>query len=446
MPVYGTGMDGNKMSNLPEAFVKRMQSQLGNELPAFLHAMDETPIRGIRINPLKSTSATACFTCSDPVLWEKNSWYLPEGSEAGSSAIHIAGAFYIQEPAAMIPAVVLDAKPGEIILDLCAAPGGKSTQIGCAMKGEGLLIANEPVTKRAKTLSGNIERMGIPNAIVTCAWPEQLAERWPEAFDGVLVDAPCSGEGMFRRDPKTRDEWTHEKAAGCAERQRIILASAAKLVCPGGRLVYSTCTYNPDENEENVNWFIKTQPEFSIESFSLPGIDAHEGLFNCYPHRIKGEGQFIALFRRKGERKAVIPSVCSLPVATKEIRKAFMSAFPMLPEPTHLFGNTLIHMPEFPDIQGIRILRVGLHLGEIRGKNIFPDYAAALCMRQPEIISLDLGMAEIGKYLAGEEIPGNTEGWTLIRYQGLSVGWGKGSGGKIKNHFPKGLRGNWYLP
>ena len=209
-------------------------------------------------------------------------YYLDPDSKAGSTVLHEAGAFYIQEPSAMLPAAVLDAQPGEKIIDLCAAPGGKSTQIGCAMRGTGLLVCNEPVFRRAQILSRNIERIGLPNALVTCALPAQLAEQWREGFDAVLVDAPCSGEGMFRRDPMTRAEWSPERTVGCAQRQREILASAAELVRPGGRLIYSTCTYNPEENEQNAAWFISAYPEFHTEAFAVPGINAPDGMFTCY--------------------------------------------------------------------------------------------------------------------------------------------------------------------
>lgn len=434
------------MNAIPDQFIQRMRSQLGEELPAFLNALDDPPLRGIRINPLKESTGCARYKETEAVPWAEQAWYLPEDSEAGATVLHTAGAFYIQEPAAMIPVAVLKPKPDERILDMCAAPGGKSTQIGCVMQGKGLLVANEPVSKRARILSGNIERIGLPNTIVTNAWPEQLAEKWREGFDAVLVDAPCSGEGMFRRDPETRTEWTAEKADGCAARQREILRAASELVRPGGRLVYSTCTYNPKENEDNAAWFCETFPDCEPETFSLPGINAPKGVFTCYPHRIKGEGQFIALFRKKGNSLSFLSEDRSLPLPNKDMIKVFRSIFPMLPEPTHLLANTMIHLPFMPDIQGIHILRAGLHLGEIRGKTAVPDHAAAMCFHMPEIKSLDLEPEQVSKYLSGETIPGDTEGWTLLRYQQLAVGWGKGNGGIIKNHYPKGLRGAHFLP
>ena len=431
---------------LPEAFVRRMRDQLGNELSAFLHALDEAPVRGIRLNPLKKTEAGEILTATERIPWEENGYYLDTESNAGSMILHEAGAWYIQEPGAMMPAAVLAAKPGEKVLDLCAAPGGKSTQAGCAMRGEGLLVCNEPVPKRAAILSRNIERMGLPNTVVTCARPDQLAEKWPEAFDAVLTDAPCSGEGMFRRDPETQNEWTAEKAEGCAERQREILREAAKMVRPGGRLVYSTCTYNPQENEENAAWFIRTFPEFHMEAFELPGISAPDGMYTCYPHRVKGEGQFAALFRKDGNRNANIPGDSSLALPAKNDKEVFRKQFPVFPEATHMLGSTLVSISDMPDVKGIRILRAGLHLGEVRGKIAVPDHAAAVCFRVPDLTGRELTAQEAVKYMNGETISSEENGWILLTYKGLVLGWGKGSTGMIKNHYPKGLRGPYYIP
>ena len=425
---------------LHEAFVNRMREQLGDGLTAFLHALDEPPLRGIRLNPMKQTAGANVYTRQEAIPWQRDAWYLPGDSEAGSSILHELGAWYIQEPGAMMPAAVLNAQPGETILDLCAAPGGKSTQIGLAMGGKGLLVCNEPVPKRAQVLSRNVERMGLPNTIVTCAVPEQLARKWPEGFDAVMVDAPCSGEGMFRRDPATRNEWTPEKAKGCAVRQREILREAAALVRPGGRLVYSTCTYNPEENEQNAAWFTEAFPEFSPEAFFLPGINAPEGKFTCYPHLMKAEGQFAALFRKNGRGSAYLPEDSTLKNPSKADIAAFEKTFPYLPEPTHQFGSILVRMPFLPDLQGIRTLRIGLHLGEIRGKNAIPDHAAALCFCPPDAPVTELTGEQVLKYAAGETFPGDAAGWTLLQYNGLAAGWGKGSEGIIKNHYPKGLR------
>ena len=440
-------MDGRRMNNrLPEAFTDRMREQLGDELTAFLHTMEEAPCRGIRIHPYKKTSAADIYTDEAKIPWVRDAYYLPAESSAGATAIHEAGGFYIQDPGAMLPAAVLNALPGENVLDLCAAPGGKSTQIGCDMQGEGLLVCNEPVPKRAQILSRNIERMGIPNSIVTCAWPEQLAEKWHGCFDAVLADAPCSGEGMFRKEPETRNEWSSEKAAGCASRQREILSAAALLVRPGGRLIYSTCTYNPEENERNAAWFLEQFRDFEPEAFKLPGIEAPDGMFTCYPHRLRCEGQFVAKFRKRGQGEEKTWCGSALPVPPDDEAGVFRRAFPALPAPTHRYGNTLVRIARCPDLRTIRTFRVGLHLGEVRGKIAVPDHAAAMAFPAPEMKWTNLTPDEAVQYLAGEAIPGESEGWTLMRYQGLVLGWGKGSEGMIRNHYPKGLRRTHLLP
>jgi len=427
------------MTALPKDFTERIGRQLGDELPAFLRAMEEAAVRGIRMNPRKPFEGSEAYTAGERIPWEENGYLIPPDSDAGATIFHEAGAFYLQEPAAMLPARILDAKPGEWILDLCAAPGGKSTQIGASLRGEGLLIANEPIPKRAQILSRNLERMGVGNSIVTSGYPEALSGRWEGTFDGVLADAPCSGEGMFRRDPETRKEWSPDMAAGCAKRQREILQEAGRMVRPGGRLVYSTCTYNPAENEENVRWFLKTHPDFEAEDFRLNGAESTEGMLTCWPHRMRGEGQFAARLRRKGNgerpgRRGVFPA------PGKAERQALREILPEGPEANGVFAGRLALIPECPEMSGIRILRAGLQLAEIRGRNAFPDHAAAMSAFPMNAAVTEIGDEDAARYMAGEEIPGETKGWTMIRYRGLILGWGKGSGGVIKNHYPKGLR------
>ena len=426
------------MNGLPGAFLSRVQQQLGDEFPAFLRTMEEEPVRGIRYNMLKPVGAAVYPHPSDRIPWEENGWYLPADQMPGTTVWHEAGAFYLQDPAAMIPVNILNPKPGESVLDLCAAPGGKSTQIGAAMQGNGLLVCNEPVPKRARILSRNLERIGIRNAAAVCAMPGLLAEKWPEGFDAVLADVPCSGEGMFRRDPATRSEWSQQQAAGCAERQREIMREAARMVRPGGRMVYSTCTFNPEENEENISWFLSEHPDWKTEAFQLPGIDGKSGMFTCWPHRTRGEGQFAALLRRAGEGKAGISPDISFPRAGRTERDMVRNILPAMPEPTHIFGNTFVWMPNCPDLKGIRVFRLGLHLAEIQGKHPVPDQAAAFYAAE-QTQRTDLSPAEALRYLAGEPVRGNETGWTVVCCMGMALGWGKGSDGMIKNHYPKGL-------
>ena len=428
------------MIPLPKDFTDRMRKQLGEEYPDFLRALEGNPIRGIRLNPMKTFPEKEVYQSAERIPWEKNGYLLAAESPAGSTVFHEAGGFYLQEPAAMLPGALLDAKPGERILDLCAAPGGKSTQIGAGMKGTGLLVSNDPVLKRAQILSRNIERIGIPNALVTCARPEQLASRWKNVFDKILVDAPCSGEGMFRRSPESRLEWSTEQAAGCVKRQWEILNEAAKMVRPGGRIVYSTCTYNPEENEKLVLRFLDMHNEFEPDCFPIPGEANERFYYTCYPHQVCGEGQFAARIRKKDDEfdRAALQGAGMKP--DREMIRAAGELLPEGPEANYLIRNTLTHVPEIPEIRGICVIRAGLHLAEIKGRNLIPDHAAAMSFLSCGGPVIDLDATDTVRYISGEEIAHEIKGWTRIRYHGLILGWGKGSDGRIRNHYPKGLR------
>ena len=431
------------MNTLPRQFVENMAGRLGDELPAFLRSYEEPYLRGIRLNPLKPVENSALPEgIGESIPWEPYGRYLAMDSDAGATPLHEAGAFYLQEPSAMLPAAVLNPRPGERVLDLCAAPGGKSTQLGLRMAGQGLLVCNEPVPKRAQVLARNVERMGLPNALVVSAMPRQLADRWPEGFDAIQVDAPCSGEGMFRRHPETRAEWTAESPAGCAKRQAEILDCAADMVRPGGRIVYSTCTMNPVENEDTVAAFCRRHPDFAPEAFALPGADAPEGMLTCYPHRMKGEGHFVALLRRAGEGTASAAADTSLPRPDKQQLKVLRDFAPDAPQPTALLGDTLVCLPACPDLKGLRVLRVGLHLGQMKGKVFQPDHALAVSICPPALPRLPLTEAQARRYQAGEvlEAPEGLRGFVLPTLAGLPLGWGKASDGVMKNHYPKGLR------
>lgn len=427
------------MTELPSQFLKRMENQLGKEMRDFLHEMERPPVRGIRMNFLKPFDGMDYYTSGEKIPWTSDGYYLPGQSKAGATVFHEAGAFYLQEPAAMLPGEVMDVQPGERILDLCAAPGGKSTQMGLKLKGEGWIVSNEPVYKRAQILSRNMERMGIPNSIVTCSYPSDLPPSWNELFNGVLADVPCSGEGMFRRDPMTRAEWSAEKTEGCVKRQREILNNAARFVMPGGRLIYSTCTYHPDENEGMVEWFLKTHPEFSTESFSLPGASGKTGMLLCLPHRMKGEGQFVAKLRKKGDPFRTDVGNPFERIQPKDA-ELLMHSIPGIQTPDRKIGNAFVRLPECPEVRGIQVLRAGLKIAEASGRKITPDHAAALSFNIPSVQSLEMNPDEVRKYLAGQEICRDGTGWLLMRYRGLAIGWGKGSDGRIRNHYPKGLR------
>lgn len=423
----------------PTAFLERMKEQLGTEWPLFEAACGDRPQRGIRFQPEKAPELAERLSAGlDPIPWVEHARYLPADSDLGKTAAHEAGLFYLQEPSAMIPAAVLDVKPGENVLDLCAAPGGKSTQIGAAMKGKGLLVCNEIVSQRAQILSRNVERMGITNATVTNESPERLAAYWPEGFDAVLADAPCSGEGMFRRDPETAAEWLPERAAGCAERQKSILHSAAALVRPGGRLVYSTCTFHPEENEGVVRWFLRAHPEFTAVPFRIAGQTCDRGWETFYPHRIRGEGQFAACFRKEGEGEARIGAFSRplQPDGRRMLRQIFPEELPDL----HQIGRMIISQPVLPRTDGLRVLRQGLRIAEMRENYLIPDHALAMSGWKLSVGVREMDETETVRYLSGETMEGVGSGWMLARYRGLNLGWGKTSQGIFKNHYPKGLR------
>lgn len=429
------------MSDLPVAFLEEMREQLRDEMPAFEAACAQESVRGVRLNALKKPMHLLPEGIGDPIPWCVYGYYLSSDSRCGLHVLHEAGAWYLQEASAMLPAAVLDVKPGETVLDLCAAPGGKTTQLASAMQGQGLLVANEIVPKRAQILSRNVERMGVSNALVVSSEPARLAALWPEAFDAVLVDAPCSGEGMFRRHPETRDEWSPEAVQGCQMRQREILESAARMVRAGGRLVYSTCTMNRYENEENAAWFVKTHPDFELEAFALPGADGTDGMFTCYPHRVRGEGQFAARFVRKEGGYQPLKTAPRMR-EEKGMRAAIQSAVHTVPDEISMLGSTLFSLPGCPVLDGLRVLRAGIHLGEIR-KGIFtPDHAWAVNACRPDVACVEVSEDEAVRYLRGEtlEIAQEGRGYILPCYDGLALGWGKVTDHILKNHYPKGLR------
>lgn len=456
---------------LPEAFINRMQKMLKEEYPDFLQSYNETGNQALRLNPLKGDSGrfldVAPFHLT-PVPFAENGYYYEEEDRPGKHPFHEAGVYYIQEASAMAPVSLLDVKPGEKVLDLCAAPGGKSAQIGAAMNGEGILVCNEIHPARAGILSENIERMGITNAVVVNHSPDFLAERFPAYFDRILVDAPCSGEGMFRKNEESRGEWSPENVAMCAKRQDEILDCAAQMLSAGGRLVYSTCTFAPEENEGSVSRFLKRHPEFSVIPVKIGGgiergrpewvEDAADGAgysLRLWPHKLKGEGHFAAALQKEGtlssgERAGRHGFLQGIP--EKEYKEFTEFQKGLLRKERNgvplRFGDQLYLAPEkTPSLDGLRVLRPGLHLGTLRKNRFEPAHALALSLKPEEVsrteaVTLEGGLAR--KYLRGETFETKVEnGFCLIAVEGYSLGWGKAVNGVMKNHYPKGLRKNW---
>ena len=427
---------------LPEAFLDRIQIQLGDEYPAFLESLERPRAVALRFNPLKGERPSLPFV-ADPVPWEPMGFYYDPDSRPGLHPYHEAGVYYLQEASAMAPVQLLDPQPGEKVCDLCAAPGGKSTQIAGRMAGKGLLLCNEYNPKRAKILSRNIERMGIANAIVTNEHPQHLADRLNGYFDRVLIDAPCSGEGMFRKEEAAVTDWSLETVEMCARRQAEILHSGAMLVKPGGRLVYSTCTFAPAENELAVAAFLDSHPDFEPEPVDAPWfVPGDNASYRMWPHKLLGEGHFAAVLRRRsGEEDEVVPEQGQkIPSLFAAFAKELGIQLPAGSGIT--FGQSLYWMPEgTPSLRGLKVLRPGLELGELKKDRFEPAHALALWLdgcANVENVAAD--SPQITAYLKGDVIPSPRKGWCLVTVDGYSIGWGKGDGRILKNHYPKGLR------
>ena len=537
------------MERLPEEFRQRMERMLGEEYEAFLASYEKKRRPGLRLNALKKGAerlpGSGCFRLT-PVAWAPGGFYYDPDERPGRHPFHECGVYYIQEPSAMAVAALSGVKPGMRVLDLCAAPGGKSTQLASMLKGEGLLLSNEIHPARAKILSQNIERMGIPNAIVTNEPPERLKERFALFFDTVVVDAPCSGEGMFVKEPEAVPNWSLENVKLCAARQLAILDCAAEMTAPGGTLVYSTCTFAPLEDERNVAVFLVRHPEFEI--VDLPeklgevfmdrtglaaGVpawadaafltaegtaradaegtaqqalvpqeeagdslrqdpDALRGCLRLWPHKLEGEGHFLAVLRKKGEgfvrsAPAASPlrdkeavrlwkefcretltgtgesrlSTAEMPSSGSDRKKsAAPGAVRSAEAGLLMYGSELYRVPYPMELKGLRVLRPGLHLGTVKKNRFEPSHSLALFLRAEDVrcsaeicesgsedtLTAAAGSRAAAAYLRGESIPAadcgaaGEKGWCLVTISGFSAGWGKISSGQVKNHYPKGLR------
>ena len=427
---------------LPEAFLRRMNAQLGPEYPAFLKSLERPRAVALRFNPLKGEKPALPFV-REPVPWEPEGFYYDPAARPGLHVYHEAGVYYLQEASAMAPVALLDPQPGERVCDLCAAPGGKTTQIAGRMLGRGFLLCNEINPKRAKILSRNIERMGVANALVTNEHPEILASRFPGFFDRVLVDAPCSGEGMFRKEEAAVTDWSEETVRMCARRQREILGSAARLVRPGGRLVYSTCTFAPEEDEETLAAFLEAHPEFTPEPVDAPWFAAGENAsYRMWPHKLLGEGHFAAVLRKTGGESGEIPVSDGekLPKTWESFAKELGIT---LPEGKAIvFGQSLYWAPkELPELNRLKVLRPGLELGTVKKDRFEPAHALALWLKACAVTErFPPDSPEMKAYLHGDVVPSRKKGWCLVRAGDYSIGWGKGDGSVLKNHYPKGLR------
>lgn len=436
---------------------------LRDEYDDFIKSYDSRPQRSLRVNTLKADSERFFrqnLFDLERVEWCPDGFYYADSRRPGLHPYHRAGVYYIQEASAMAPVVCAEIKPGEKVLDLCAAPGGKSSRVAAALQGSGILVSNEIVPSRAKILSFNLERMGVKNAIVTNESPADLEKFFPAFFDKIIVDAPCSGEGMFRKDPSAVSQWSQQRPDACAVRQGLILDSADKMLSAGGRIIYSTCTFAPQENEMAVAAFLDRHPEYrlispAVSTFFSPGRPEFANgrrdikkTMRLFPHKLKGEGHFVAVLEKTDGQQGKIRYQKT--VSDKKVLAPWFDF-----EKNNLkgvaagnfmmFGSMLYNLPDnTPDLTGIKVLRRGLQLGEMKKGRFEPSHSLAMALKtdnaQRENMPLDDERVE--SYLCGQTLrtDDSSRGYRLMAVDGYTMGWGKCDGRIIKNHYPKGLR------
>ena len=440
-----------------EYFERRERALLGDRFDALYAAPQETAARGVTVSALRAApeqfAAQADFPVEPSPFCKAGFVVQDPAFKPGRHPYHHAGVFYSQEPSASSAAPLLGVRPGMRVLDTCAAPGGKSSQLAAALGGQGLLVSNEFVAARAEVLRSNLERMGVPNAVVLNEDTGRIAAALPEFFDRVLVDAPCSGEGMFRKEAAAVTDWSEETVRMCSRRQQEILHSAAAMLRPGGHLVYSTCTFSPEENEGTISAFLHAHADFSILPVDAPWFapgrpewvaDPTPGLehtVRLFPHKLRGEGHYAAVLQKSGDAPgAELPPEAAVK-APKELTEFCAQVGAALPEGHFAaFGESVLLVPdELPELRGLKVLRAGLELGQARKGRFLPAHAWALWL-DAATQSMSLSDEQARRYLAGQTLESALRGWVLLSYAGCTLGWAKGDGQQLKNHYPKALR------
>lgn len=464
--------------NLPEDYQSKMQEMLGDEYLQYLDSFNHSYGQTLRVNQLKEEPADFIrrFLLNGQVSWCETGFYYEGEQKLSAHPYYYAGVYYLQEPSAMAPAAFLPVEPGDKVLDLCAAPGGKSTALAAKLKGEGFLLSNDISSSRCKPLLKNMEMAGVANSVITCESPEKLAGRFAEYFDKVLVDAPCSGEGMFRREPSMVKSWSLEEVDRYAGLQREILASAAQMVRPGGYLLYSTCTFAKEEDEQTVEYFLEQHKDFSLQELPLCGgieegrpewtLSGREDVKNCrrfLPHKVKGEGHFAALFKKGDKQEDTTIAQKGLAQSPAEsLKQSFREQQVVkgkIPDSMEEFMKDITEwkqwkkriffikeraflLPEHcPSLQGLRIVRSGLYLGDCLKKRFEPSQALAMALKPGDYkrsISFPAEDIRVKRYLRGETVDiDDTElnGWTLFCVDEFPLGWGKCNRGRLKNKY-----------
>ena len=472
------------MADLPQSFLDSMKEILGEDYEAFLTGIDGQRQYGLRVNTLKMNleefERIAPFHLKK-VPWISNGYFYEAEDAPAKHPFYSAGLYYLQEPSAMTPASRLKVQPGERVLDLCAAPGGKATELGAALQGEGLLVANDINTARARALLRNLELFGISNSFVTNEPPHVLAERFPEFFHKIMVDAPCSGEGMFRKNPAVVDSWQEKGPEYFSKLQREIIVQAADMLLPGGMMFYSTCTFSPLENEKTITHLLKERPDMEVipmedyEGFA-EGLTSYRGeVFDescklcrrIWPHKMSGEGHFMALLHKKnGVQQQVQQTVSQSSIwwekckgLNKEQKAAAEDFFSHVNiaydgKRIDVRGDNLYYLPAPKyDGRGLHFLRNGLFMGEFKKKRFEPSQPFALALHAQDfdqVLDFPADDERLSRYLRGETLDVSDliagekkrKGWQLVMVAGHPLGFGKLVNNNLKNKYPAGWRKN----
>lgn len=449
------------MKNLPFDFAQRMKNLLGEEYECYEKTVNEAPVRAFRVNTdkisIEDFERINTFS-TEKIPYVKTGFYF-DYDKIGKHPYHHAGMIYVQEPGAMAPAECVEIDSDWTVLDMCSAPGGKSSQLKNKLGENGVLVSNEIIPSRCKILTGNMERMGARNTVTTCTDTGKLAKIFPDTFDLIMVDAPCSGEGMFRKEDIAIEEWSLENVRKCAERQKEILENAAICLKNGGYIVYATCTFSLEENEKTVDWFLENHPEFEIVKVrKVVEENTEDGIFfdgcKCknihfarrfYPHKNRGEGQFMAVLHNKNTCYGSYDRV------QKKNEKIDKTVLDFLDETLTEFKKenvlmrkgTPIYFTPYFDVKNVTAFSVGVTIGEIKKNYIQPHHQFFMAMGKgfKRKINLTVDSENVKKYLHGEEISVDCpNGWAVVMVDGCSLGGAKVSNGRAKNHYPKGLR------
>ena len=449
--------------NLPHTYLASMKELLGEDFQRYLDCFESPRVYGLRVNTakisVKDFLALTPFHLT-PIPWVENGFYYDPLEGVTKHPHYYAGLYYIQEPSAMIPASRLPISSGDKVLDLCAAPGGKSTELAARLLGTGLLVANDISHSRALGLLKNLELFGAGNILVTSESPDTLMEYFPQYFDKILVDAPCSGEGMFRKDPEMVKSWLVHGPEYYVPIQRRILKEAVNMLKPGGMLLYSTCTFSPMENEENIAWLLKEEPGMKVcplDTGDLFRQGLLPGTLRIWPQDVKGEGHFAALLSKK--RNSVSPEEKQDHISdrrrTQILPDGFCEFTSFFQRPILKSGildvrkDKLYLLPqELPRIQGLRFLRTGLYLGDIKKNRFEPSQALAMYLKPGDFqneLKLKTTDERVFRYLKGETLELTKEecvlkGWTLVTADGYPLGFGKAQNGSLKNKYCTGWR------